>query len=206
MKLSCESKGLGHRFQNIFLFRHLNFILKEGAVTFVTGHNGSGKSTLLKIVTGAMQPIEGSVQFYDSTSLLENDVVWKYIGFVSPYQELPEDLTLNELIEFQKQMDQQPTAAEFYEDLIQLFRMEKERDKQVRFFSTGMKQKAKFILNLSQSRPIWILDEPTSNLDPASVDHFWNFIQSNKSGRLILVASNDPAEFNFADETIVLST
>lgn len=205
MKLSCESKGLGHRFQNIFLFRHLNFILKEGAVTFVTGHNGSGKSTLLKIVSGAMQPIEGSVQFYDSTSLLENDVVWKYIGFVSPYQELPEDLTLNELIQFQKQMDQQPTASEFYEDLIQLFRMEKERDKQVRFFSTGMKQKAKFILNLSHSRPIWILDEPTSNLDPASVSHFWNFIQSNKAGRLILVASNDPAEFNFADETIVLS-
>lgn len=205
MKLSCESKALGHRFQNIFLFRNLNFLLKDSVVTFVTGLNGSGKSTLLKIVTGAMQPIEGSVQFYDSTSLLENDVVWKYIGFVSPYQELPEDLTLNELIEFQKQMDNNPIVDEFYDELIQLFRMEKECDKQVRFFSTGMKQKAKFILNLSRSRPIWILDEPTSNLDPASVDQFWNFIQANKAGRIILVASNDPAEFHFADETIVLS-
>jgi ABC-type multidrug transport system ATPase subunit len=205
MKLSCESKGLGHRFQNIFLFRNLNFLLKDGVVTFVTGHNGSGKSTLLKIVTGAMQPIEGSVQFFDGTSHLENDVVWKFIGFVSPYQELPEDLTLNELIDFQKQMDDQPTAVDYYEELIQLFRMEKERDKQVRFFSTGMKQKAKFILNLSHSRPIWILDEPTSNLDPASVEYFWKFIQANKADRLILVASNDPAEFHFADETIVLS-
>jgi ABC-type multidrug transport system ATPase subunit len=49
------------------------------------------------------------------------------------------------------------------------------------------------------------LDEPTSNLDPASVDHFWNFIVANKTGRIILVASNDPSEFHFADETIVLS-
>ncbi len=205
MKLSCESKALGHRFQNIFLFRNLNFLLKDSVVTFVTGHNGSGKSTLLKIVTGAMQPIEGTVQFFDGTANLENDVVWASIGFVSPYQELPEDLTLNELIEFQKQMDNQSKGEEFYEELIQLFRMGKEREKQVRFFSTGMKQKARFILNLSQSRPIWILDEPTSNLDPASVDQFWNFILENKAGRIILVASNDPAEFHFADETIVLS-
>jgi ABC-type multidrug transport system ATPase subunit len=152
-----------------------------------------------------MQPIEGTVQFFDGTANLENDVVWASIGFVSPYQELPEDLTLNELIEFQKQLDNQPKGEEFYEELIQLFRMGKEREKQVRFFSTGMKQKARFILNLSQSRPIWILDEPTSNLDPASVDQFWNFILANKAGRIILVASNDPAEFHFADETIVLS-
>jgi ABC-type multidrug transport system ATPase subunit len=156
-------------------------------------------------VTGAMQPVEGTVEFYDGVSKLENDVIWKSIGFVSPYQELPEDLTLTELIDFQRQMESQPKDDDLYEELVHLFRMEKECDKQLRFFSTGMKQKAKFILNLSRSRPIWILDEPTSNLDPASVYYFWKFIQENKMDRLILVASNDPAEFHYADKTIVLS-
>jgi ABC-type multidrug transport system ATPase subunit len=205
MKLSCEIRGLGHRFQNKFLFRNLSFTVTEGEITFITGHNGSGKSTLLKIISGAMQSIEGSVHFLRESGEILEDELWKEIGFVSPYQELPEDLSLEELVRFQMELNKQADGTGFYRELMETFGLSNDRNKLLRFYSTGMKQKARFILNLGSGRPVWLLDEPTSNLDPESFAKFWDFVRTQKKNRIVLVASNDPAEFQFADKSTHLS-
>ena len=205
MNFSCESKGLGHRFQNKFLFRNLSFSMERGRIVLVTGSNGSGKSTLLRIVSGAMEPGEGVVEFQENGESIEISDVWEKIAFVAPYQELPEELTLSELIAFQEGMQGKKLKDTLYSELVEIFGFGNHLEKIIRIYSTGMKQKARFILGLGSSRPIWILDEPTSNLDSDSISIFWDFVQRHKSQRLILVASNDPSEFGNMAERIDLS-
>lgn len=203
MIFSCECTGLGHRFQQKFLFRGLDFTFEAGRIYLIQGSNGTGKSTFLKILSGAMDPSEGAVRFQAAGGVVEVEELWKYIGFVSPYQELPEELRLPELISFQMQMD--GTEAETdYQHLIRLFGLEKDLQKPIRNFSTGMKQKARFVLSLGSERPIWILDEPGSNLDAESASRFWDFLAERKKDKLIILASNEPEEFEKADVRLQL--
>jgi len=204
MNLKCESKGLGHRFQNKFLFRNLSFHLEGGRIALITGFNGSGKSTLLRIISGALEPIEGSIEFSQNGKTIGLEDVWQEIAFVSPYQELPEELTLSELIAFQKNMCAKGNGDTHFFELAQLFGIEKHLEKPIRFFSTGMKQKARFILGLGSGRPIWLLDEPTSNLDSDSISKFWGFVQNHKLNRLVVVATNDPGDLAYLDDRIDL--
>lgn len=181
----------------------MNLHFETGKIHLIQGSNGTGKSTFLKILTGAMDPTEGQVHFNREGQRIELEEIWPWIGFVAPYQELPEELRLPELIEFQCRISENQ-FPEPYSRLIHFFGIDKDLHKPIRNFSTGMKQKARFVLGLGSERPIWILDEPGSNLDPESTSRFWQILEREKKERLIIVASNEPEEFKRADILISL--
>lgn len=208
VELSCECTGLGHRYRNNFLFRNLHFTAQTGQLMLFSGPNGSGKSTLLKLLSLGQEAWEGKLVFKKNGKELEPDQIWNQIGFVAPYQDLPEDFSLLELVQFQCALDGLNFSADghLYKHYQQVFGLNKEGDKPLRNFSTGMKQKARFVLGLGSNRPIWILDEPTSNLDEPAFNAFWNLIDAERSQKLIFLASNDPRELERADLTVYLNT
>ena len=203
-KISCEVRGLSHRFKHYYLFRDISFSVSSDGIWMIKGNNGAGKSTLLKILTGAMEASAGEVVYYQEDKVLDSTSIWKQISLVAPYQELPEELSLKELIEFQIQMSDKKLSSEGYLNLITMFEMDDELQKPLAQYSTGMKQKAKIILAIGQERPILFLDEPTSNLDPVSFEKFWDFISSIKKDKLVITASNDEKELSFGNVVIEL--
>jgi ABC-type multidrug transport system ATPase subunit len=204
MKISCEVNNLGHRYQGKFLFQNLSFELEPGKVNMVKGNNGKGKSTLLKILSFGMEPVEGKVTYKMGGGVLEEGLLFSQVGIVAPYLELPEDLTLSELMDFQLKTIPGIGTIEGYRTRLIFFGMDEYKDRFISQYSTGMKQKARLILCLTENRKIWILDEPGSNLDPESSEKLWQFINENLSDRLVIVASNDPSELNQADFSIDL--
>lgn len=204
MDLRCEVKGLGHRYDSKFLFRDLAFVFETGKIQFIRGLNGAGKSTLLKIISLGMEPVEGSVQYFQSQNLQVPEVVMPLVAFVAPYLGLPEELTLRELINFQVKIAPQCGTFESYLKRVEQFEMEAHLDRILQQYSTGMMQKAKLILALCSFRDIWILDEPGSNLDPRTFAVFWELVKENKKNKLIIVASNDNLELPFADSILEL--
>lgn len=196
VKIKCEIKKLSQRFHHFYIFRDLDFQVESGRVNLIRGANGSGKSTLLKILGTGMEAWSGEVQYSMGVKVLENSEVNQYISFVAPYQELPEELSLKELIDFQISLGN-PLGFEIcYGELISLFGLESQLDKPLLHFSTGMRQKARFILAFGQKRPVWILDEPGSNLDTASAEKLWHWLLARQDEHLIVLASNDPAEIS----------
>jgi ABC-2 type transport system ATP-binding protein len=194
MKLKCEIKKLSQRFHHFYVFKEIDLQLETGQVNLIRGSNGSGKSTFLKIISGGMEPWSGEVLFIFDGQAIEHQDIWKQVSFLGPYQELPEELTLRELINFQNQIGN-PFGFELkYQELVELFGIQSALDKPIGIFSTGMKQKAKIILAFGEKRPIWILDEPNSNLDVDSSEKLWNWLLEHKDQHLIIVASNDPTE------------
>ena len=205
MKLSCEVIGLGHRFQNFYLFKDLNLEIRSGSLLLVKGANGAGKSTFVKILAGGLEAMDGKVVFIsESGSVLEKEVLWRMMAMVAPYLELPEELTLRELIDFQIRMDVQKLEHQPFLEVAEALKMEKHLDRFISTYSTGMKQKAKIIAAFGMERPVLFLDEPTSNLDQESQEWVLHRIADLKKSRLIVMASNEPAEMRVGDEFMEL--
>jgi ABC-type multidrug transport system ATPase subunit len=194
MKMRCEIKKLSQRFHHFYVFKEIDLLMESGQINLIRGSNGSGKSTFLKILSAGMEAWSGHVQYFFDNQALENEELWKKISFLSPYQELPEELTLRELIQFQEALETDQKFEKSYSGLVSFFELEAALDKPLALFSTGMKQKAKFILAFGEKRPIWVLDEPNSNLDVASSEKLWDWLHQHQHQHLIIVASNDPSE------------
>jgi ABC-type multidrug transport system ATPase subunit len=83
--------------------------------------------------------------------------------------------------------------------------LEKSTHKYIKNFSSGMKQRLKLALAFFSESPVMLLDEPTSNLDEHGINWYMQNIRSNISNKLILISSNQPAEYSFCDKIINLN-
>jgi ABC-type multidrug transport system ATPase subunit len=74
--------------------------------------------------------------------------------------------------------------------------------KQIRFFSSGMKQRLKLAQALFSDTPVILLDEPCTNLDAEGIGLYQRLIRQYSGDRLVIVSSNDPQEFDFCEKWI----
>ena len=178
------------------IFDGLNLSLDGGKVIGVTGANGSGKSTLLKLAGKILQPDGGRVIFPDE----------KKIDAVSPEMKLYDGLTAAENLKFFARLRGKILSDEAVATLGQRVGLDmktfgRERTEN---FSTGMRQRLKFAILLAVDADVWLLDEPTANLDDAGRENFFAEIQAAKSDKIILLATNDATEAQVCDEIIRL--
>jgi ABC-type multidrug transport system ATPase subunit len=200
--MQIKVEKFGKKFRNEWIFRNFNYNFNISQSYAVTGPNGSGKSTLLQAISGYIPNNEGTIQFLNGNSLeipLEN--VFKHISITSPLLELIEEFTLAEFISFHASLKgfcENIGKNEFIEKI----GLEKQIDKQIKYFSSGMKQKLKLGLCLYSNSEILLLDEPTTNLDENTKKWFLETVNQIKENKLIIVASNDPKEYIFANQLI----
>jgi ABC-type multidrug transport system ATPase subunit len=186
--MKIELANIGKRFKKEWIFRKVNTSLENGLFGLI-GANGSGKSTLLKIIAQAELASEGLVSFQKERSIPAEEA-YKYISFAAPYQNLPEQLTLKELLKLSlhfKPLLQQANTNFFLEETY----LTDSSEKYIHQFSSGMKQRLKLGLALLSDTPIVLLDEPCSNLDEKGVRFYQNLIEKHRNNRLIVVATNE---------------
>ncbi len=202
MVISLE--GLGKKFVNQWIFKGIDHMVRQGHILAVTGPNGSGKSTLLKIISGWMLPTQGAVSYRLEGREIPNDRFYKYIDYVAPYLELVEELSLAEFIDFHfthKNLQSGMSVDTF----LQKIYLEKEKNKLLKYFSSGMKQRLKLGLGFFSQSPVLLVDEPTTNLDEKGKTWYSDQIQKLLHKKLIIIASNEEDDYSFADEVISLS-
>lgn len=196
---------LGKRFIREWIFRRLSLELAAGDRLAITGPNGSGKSTLLQVLTGAMPASEGKIQYREGTQDIPADHFFRQVSIAAPYLELIEEFTLTELVDFHqkfKPFKQNLSTPAFIERLD----LKASRDKFIRNFSSGMKQRLKLGLAFYSNVPLVILDEPTSNLDARNSDWYFEEVQKLDANQTLIIASNVPAEYQFCEKVIDIQT
>jgi ABC-type multidrug transport system ATPase subunit len=189
-------QNTGKRYRLEWIFRGIDYDLEGPGRYAVLGPNGSGKSTLLKVLSGHLSPSKGRISFEQDGKLLEPDVVYRSVSYAAPYIELIEEFTLEEALKVHaglKPMLPGMTPARLYEILA----LPKARSKEIRFFSSGMKQRVKLALAICCNTPILLLDEPATNLDVQGVEWYKNLIGEYAADRLVVIASNDPHDADF---------
>jgi ABC-type multidrug transport system ATPase subunit len=194
MKITAQN--LGKKFRNEWIFRNLNYEFQTGETYTFIGANGSGKSTLLQVLSGFMPHSEGLINYEATQKLLTVDDYYKHLVIAAPYLELIEDFTLTEIIEFHIKF--KPFKNNLSNnDFIDFIELPKAKNKEVKFFSSGMKQRVKLGLAFWSDCEILMLDEPTSNLDSKATDWYLRNVQTYSQNRLLMLCSNQPSEYEF---------
>ena len=201
MEMEVSFLNVGKRYRYEWIFRNVEFTFEAGKKYAILGPNGSGKSTLLKILAGHLSPSKGKVDFSFQGKKIDEDAVYKYISYAAPYIELIEEFTLTEAIHFHQKFKpflNQLTPT----DLIEILGFEKSKNKPVRYFSSGMKQRLKLVLSICSDASLLLLDEPTTNLDNQGMEWYRALVQKYAGDRLLIIASNVEADYDFCDTTL----
>jgi len=200
ISLSDTSK----RFNREWIFLNFNYTFESGISYAVTGPNGSGKSTLLQIIAGAMVASTGRILYSHAGRNIEQDDVYKYISFAAPYLELIEEMSVTELLIYQNKFKPFLSGVSIRQ-MIELAGLENAAHKQVRYYSSGMKQRVKLIQAVFSDTPCILLDEPCTNLDEEGINLYKQLITDYCRDRLVIVSSNDPVEYEFCETRIDIS-
>jgi ABC-type multidrug transport system ATPase subunit len=201
--VKLEALSIGKRFNRDWIFKNVSLSVESCSSLAITGSNGSGKSTLLQVLSSLTVPTTGTVLFFKDAQKVDDSDLYKSISFVSPYQEIIEEMTLSELLEFHRSFKniRIENSAEF----AAYCGINKGQNKEIRYFSSGMKQRAKLGLALLSDTPLLFLDEPTSNLDKQGSDWYLSEIKKLIGTKTIVVASNIPEEYAFAEQVVRIS-
>lgn len=190
----------GKRYNREWIFRHVTYEFNAGEAYAVTGNNGSGKSTLLQIISGAVQHSEGSIN-YNNGELIAADLQHRFVAMAAPYLELPEEMTLVEFLHFHASF--KPYLPDLTaKEIIALLGLEKARNKQLRNFSSGMKQRVKLAQAILSDVAVVLLDEPCTNLDADGISLYHRLMNDYCADRLVIVSSNDEVEYKFCQHKI----
>lgn len=199
--MQIRLEGIGKKFQHEWIFREVTFTFEENRAYALTGPNGSGKSTLLMLLSALVLPSRGTLSYQQGQQGIEHEMVYRYLMLAAPYQELIEEFTLRELLEFHFEL-KKSVGSLSVDAIAQKLRLEKAYDKYIYQFSSGMKQRLKLGLALYSESQLLLLDEPCTNLDTENTQWYRQEIQKVLGQRLIVIASNQRHEYDFCEEIV----
>lgn len=195
----------GKRFNREWIFRKCSYTFNSGKSYAITGPNGSGKSTLLQVIAGAILHNEGTIEFQRTTDhgpqTTDEAHHYRNISIAAPYLELIEEMTAKEMLEFHSGFKPLISTLSI-EEILKTVGLENAIHKQIRYFSSGMKQRLKLAQAFFSDTPVLLLDEPTTNLDADGIALYQSLISYYTKHRLVIVSSNVKQEYDFCEEVI----
>lgn len=202
-------KNLSHRFGERTVFQNLSLEVTSGQVGAIRGPNGAGKSTLMRIVAGLLSPTQGEARFELAGHPLNAQDRRPFIGYVAPDLRLYHELTGIENLQFFAGLRGILLTRDQLRYLLDRVGLLGRGSDFVGNYSSGMRQRLKYALALLHEPPVFLLDEPTANLDAQGVDLVEQIIAeqcSKPSGGLVLLATNEPREERWAHTVLTLSS
>lgn len=201
---SIQSQQLSKSFGRRLIFKNINFNWAESGIFGISGPNGSGKSTLVKIIAGLTAPSSGKIIHKIPECEIIPEKLHNHIGFVSPYLVLYEEFSALENLKIFAEIRGVTFNNERVIFYLQQFGLGNRKDDLVKTYSSGMKQRLKFIFALMHSPDALIFDEPTSNLDEDGKKVVYEIIRKESKNRIVIIASNESKDLELCDEVLLL--
>jgi len=202
--MTISLQNIGRRFNRDWIFRGVDYTFSDNKSYAILGPNGSGKSTLLQVVNGSLAPSIGKLSYTFNGVEIEVNDVFQHLSLAAPYLELIEEFTLSEVIDFHFKFKPYKAGID-RDEIIELLAMQTSKNKMIRYFSSGMKQRLKLALAFCADTPMLMLDEPTSNLDTQGVDWYLSLIEKYATNRLTVICSNQEHEYRFCGERLSIA-
>jgi ABC-type multidrug transport system ATPase subunit len=199
--LNITLTNTGKRFNREWIFKKFNHSFLQGKTYAITGANGSGKSTLLQVIAGATLHNQGEIQYEESNTTIANDMAYKQIAIAAPYLDLIEEMTATEFLQFHAAFK---SLTNTIEEILAAVGLSTAANKQIRYFSSGMKQRLKLAQAFFSNTTVLLLDEPTTNLDAEGIAVYKNLFAQHTKNKLVIVSSNDKNEYENCETVISL--
>jgi len=185
------------------VLRGVSFEARAGQCVLLTGRNGAGKTTLLRAVAGLLDPEEGQVAWRGAPARKTRDVFHSELAYLGHEPPLKGDLTGRENLRFATGIRRAVAAADIDAALTRTGAKEFS-DRAVRTLSAGQKRRVALAGVLLTGAPLWLLDEPTTNLDADGQQLVATLIEEQLARSGIVVAAIHHALTLKSGETVNL--
>jgi heme exporter protein A len=204
-KMKITASGISKYFGEKKILRDINFEIESGMSIAITGPNGSGKTTLLKILCGLMRPTMGNIQYQVNGTAIKQESWFKYLSLVGPYLELYEELSAEDNLLFLARIKNIPSARAKIKSLMERVNLKGREADDVKTYSSGMRQRLKYVFALLSDPQILLLDEPTSNLDEEGIGIVYEIMQQQKKEKILIIATNERQDLKYGDKQIAIT-
>ena len=181
---------LSKNFDRKQVLRDIDFTFEEGKIYGLLGRNGAGKTTLFNCINGDIRADSG--KFYMETENGERDLEPEDIGYVLSTPTVPEFMTGREFLKFfidiHEGMIENPKSLDEYFDYMSI--AQEDRNKLLKDYSHGMKNKMQMLINIIARPNILLLDEPLTSLDVVVAEEMKSLLRSLKGGRITVFSTH----------------
>ncbi|MBU3029549.1 ribosome-associated ATPase/putative transporter RbbA [Paracoccus marinaquae] len=202
-EIAIEAQNLTKRFGDFTAVDDVSFRIEKGEIFGFLGSNGCGKTTTMKMLTGLLDPSEGSARLFGH-EIDPNDMeVRRRVGFMSQAFSLYSELTVRQNLDLHARLFGMAPAAipERVHRMIARFGLKAVADQLPEALPLGIRQRLSLAVAMIHGPEMLILDEPTSGVDPLARDEFWRILGelSRKDGVTIFVSTHFMNEAELCD-------
>lgn len=183
--LACKALGAGYHGTKVL--DGVTFEVREPAIYVVLGPNGSGKTTLFRTIAGILRPYAGSVEIGGRS--IEEAATKEKLHFLSHMDGIPDGLRVEEALRFYAAVE--GAEADDVDRVLRLLEIEPLRSRFVSELSQGQKKRVSIARIFLKPREIYLLDEPTANLDPKVATEIRDLVLALSRDRIVLYSSHN---------------
>ncbi|MEZ6194867.1 MAG: ABC transporter ATP-binding protein [Planctomycetota bacterium] len=206
MSLVLRSRGLSKWYGEVIAVNDLDLAIDTG-ITALLGPNGAGKSTLIGLVTGQLRATRGTVEVFGEP-VWDNPALNARIGLCHQYDDFYEDMTAREFVRLMARLSgfSRADSRRRADETLERVGLEAEaRDRKIRGYSKGMRQRTKIAQALIHDPDLLLLDEPMTGLDPVGRHEVTRLIQDlAAAGKSVIVSTHILHEVEALTERILV--
>ena len=201
-----EVKNVSKKYGKFYAVRDISFTIKEGEIVGFLGRNGAGKSTTMNMITGFIEPSEGTIIVNGYDVDRKPKKVKEQIGYMPEGTPLYYDLTVKEFVSYMAELkliprkERKAAVAKAIEET----GLEKVQNKLTKNLSRGYKQRVSMAGAIVGDPKILILDEPTVGLDPKQVIEIRELIKSFRKNHTVILSSHILSEVSQICEKVII--
>ena len=201
-----EVKNVTKKYGSFTAVDNISFDVKDGEVVGLLGKNGAGKSTTMNVITGFIEPTEGTVIVNGYDIMKKTKKAKKQIGYMPENVPLYFDLTVKEFISYMAELKlvERKNRKEEVIKTIKDTGLEEVQNKLIKNLSRGYKQRVSLAGALVGNPEVLILDEPTVGLDPKQIIEIRNLIKELGKKHTIIISSHILSEISQICERVVI--
>lgn len=170
-----ETEDLTKTYGAVNSVNQLQMQVGKGEIYGFLGPNGAGKTTTIRMLLGLIKPTTGNIKVFNRDLKTNRIDILREVGSLVESPSYYGHLTGHENLEVIRQMLQVPKKN--IDEVLRIVRLEKQKDKLVKQYSLGMKQRLGIAMALLGNPKLLILDEPTNGLDPAGIQEIRELIK-----------------------------
>jgi len=182
---ALELNNVSSGYNKQVVLHDISFQLQEASIYVVLGPNGAGKTTMFRTIAGILEPFNGKI-LLDNQNLTESAQARTRISYLSQYNAMPEEMTVYDALKFYSTIEgSDPNKA------VDLLELDELKNKRFSDLSQGQKKRAAIAKVFLSERDLYLLDEPTANLDPAVSKEIRDIIVTLSKDKMILYSSHN---------------
>lgn len=201
-----EVKNVTKKYGKVVAVDNINFKINDGEIIGLLGPNGAGKSTTMNMITGYIEPTEGTIVIDGYDISKKPRKAKREIGYMPEGVPLYTDMTVKEFVTYMaeiKKVDRK-TRKEKIEKIIEETGLKDVEKKLTRNLSRGYKQRVSMAGALVGEPKILILDEPTVGLDPKQITEIRNLIKELGKTHTVILSSHILSEVSQICQKVII--